>query len=35
MTSPRRFPQPWTIEENDACFVVSDSARQKFVVTFV
>jgi hypothetical protein len=32
---PRRFPPPWSVEElNDACFVVSDSAGQKLVVTF-
>ena len=29
MTSPRRFPPPWTIEEhNDACFIVKGAARQ-------
>jgi hypothetical protein len=22
---PRRFPPPWTVEELDACFVVTDS----------
>ena len=25
--SERRFPPPWTVEELDACFVVTDSAR--------
>jgi hypothetical protein len=25
----RRFPPPWTVEELDACFVVTDSAGQK------
>jgi hypothetical protein len=29
MTSPRRFPPPWTIEElNNACFVVKDASGQ-------
>jgi len=26
---PRRFPPPWSVEELDACFVVTDSASQK------
>jgi len=26
--SPRRFPPPWSVEELDACFIVSDSAGQ-------
>ncbi len=27
--APRRFPPPWTLEENnDACFIVRDSAGQ-------
>ena len=25
----RSFPPPWTVEELDACFVVTDSAGQK------
>jgi hypothetical protein len=25
----RRFPPPWTVEELDACFVVTDGAGQK------
>jgi hypothetical protein len=30
MANPaRRFPPPWTVEELDACFVVTDSAGQK------
>ena len=28
MTSPRRFPPPWTVEELDACFVVRDHSGQ-------
>jgi len=26
---PRRFPSPWSIDESEACFVVSDYAGQK------
>ena len=26
---PRRFPPPWSIDESDACFTVSDYAGQK------
>jgi hypothetical protein len=25
----RRFPPPWSVEELDTCFVVTDSAKQK------
>jgi hypothetical protein len=25
----RRFPPPWSVEEQDACFVVKDAAGQK------
>ena len=25
MTSSRRFPPPWTVEETDACFIVRDA----------
>jgi hypothetical protein len=25
----RRFPPPWSVEEFDACFVVTDNAGQK------
>jgi hypothetical protein len=28
MSSPRRFPPPWSIEESDACFVVRDANGQ-------
>jgi hypothetical protein len=28
MPSPRRFPPPWTAEETDACFIVSDANGQ-------
>jgi hypothetical protein len=26
---PRQFPPPWSVEELDACFVVTDSTSQK------
>ena len=31
MPSARRFPPPWSVEELDACFVVTDSAGQSIV----
>jgi hypothetical protein len=30
----RRFPPPWTVEELDACFVVTDSAGQKLAYVY-
>jgi hypothetical protein len=24
--TPRRFPPPWTVEDNGACFIVKDRA---------
>jgi hypothetical protein len=30
----RRFPPPWTIEELDACFVVTDSTGQKLAYVY-
>ena len=32
--SSRRFPPPWSVEENDACSVVSDRAGQKFAYVY-
>jgi hypothetical protein len=29
MTSQRRFPPPWSVEEQDACFVAKDGGGQK------
>jgi hypothetical protein len=29
LPSPRHFPPPWTVEETDACFIVSDANGQK------
>ena len=34
MMTTRRFPQPWSIEEFDACFVVTDSAGQKLAYVY-
>jgi hypothetical protein len=28
MSSTRRFPPPWTVEEQPACFVVRDASGQ-------
>jgi hypothetical protein len=31
LISPRRFPPPWTIDENNqACFIVKDAGGQAF-----
>jgi hypothetical protein len=30
----RRFPPPWTVEEQAACFVVTDSAGQKLAYVY-
>ena len=30
----RRFPPPWSVEELDACFVVTDSAGQKLAFIY-
>jgi len=29
MPSPHRFPPPWSVDEQSACFVVKDSKEQK------
>jgi hypothetical protein len=29
MMAARRFPPPWTVEEQDACFVVRDANGQQ------
>ena len=26
--SPRRFPPPWTFEDNGACFIARDASKQ-------
>jgi hypothetical protein len=28
MSTSRRFPPPWSVEEADACFIVCDANRQ-------
>jgi hypothetical protein len=28
MSTPRRFPPPWSFEEHDACFIVRDRNHQ-------
>jgi hypothetical protein len=30
----RRFPPPWSIDELEACFVVTDSAGQKLAYVY-
>ena len=30
----RRFPPPWSIEDNGACFVVKDRGRQKIAYVY-
>jgi len=32
--APRRFPPPWSVEELDACFVVTDNAGQKLAYIY-
>jgi hypothetical protein len=34
LVTTRSFPPPWTIEELDACFVVSDSSGQKLAYVY-
>ena len=31
---PRRFPPPWSVEEQPACFVVRDSNRQQLAYVY-
>ena len=31
---PRRFPPPWSVEDLDACFVVTDSVGQKLAYVY-
>jgi len=30
----RRFPPPWSIEDNGACFIVKDSGGQKLAYVY-
>ncbi len=32
--APRRFPPPWTVEEQDACFVVRDHSGQALAYVY-
>jgi len=34
LAEPCRFPPPWTIEDLDACLVVTDTNRQKLAYVF-
>jgi hypothetical protein len=35
VTSPRRFPPPWSVEEyNDACFIVRDHNGQQLAYVY-
>jgi len=34
LTDPCRFPPPWTVEDLNSCFVVTDSNRQKLAYVF-
>ena len=34
MTSPRRFPPPWTVEDIGAAFVVKDSSSQQLAYVY-
>ena len=34
MPQPRRFPPPWTVEEQEACFVVRDHNGQQLAYVY-
>jgi hypothetical protein len=34
-TTDRRFPPPWTVEEQDACFVVRDHSGQQLAYIYI
>ena len=34
MAEPRRFPPPWTIEDNAACFIVRDQNGQPLAYVY-
>jgi hypothetical protein len=34
VTSPRRFPPPWSVEDIDAAFVVKDNSGQKLAYVY-
>jgi len=34
MSSPRRFPPPWTVEEQAACFILRDDSGQALAYVY-
>jgi len=34
MRSPRRFPPPWSVEEQEACYVVRDHDGQQIAYVY-
>jgi hypothetical protein len=34
ISCPRRFPPPWSVEEEDACFVVRDQNSQQLAYVY-
>ena len=34
MPERRRFPLPWSVEQQDVCFIVTDSAGQKLAYVY-
>jgi hypothetical protein len=34
VTSPRRFPPPWSTEDNGACFIVKDHSGQALAYVY-
>jgi hypothetical protein len=34
ITTPRRFPPPWSIEDIGACFLVKDASGQKLAAVY-
>jgi len=34
MIEPRHFPPPWSVEEQEACFVVRDHDGQQFAYVY-
>ena len=34
MTPPRRFPAPWNIEDNNACFIIRDRGGQALAYVY-
>jgi hypothetical protein len=34
MPSPRRFPPPWTVERQEACFIVRDASGQALAYVY-